>query len=99
MEDPDRFFARQGPLEAVLAAKQAGKVRYVGFTGHKDPVVHLRMLEVAAAHNFSFDSCQIRVPDMRIDFDRESDPSSEDSRSSIGNRLDPNLTARSDRLP
>ena len=49
MEDPDRFFAAGGPLEALLEAKKAGKIRYIGFTGHKDPVVHLRMLEVADA--------------------------------------------------
>ena len=65
---PDRFFAPQGSLEAVLAAKQAGKIRYVGFTGHKDPVVHLRMLEVAAAHNFSFDSCQMPLNVMDAHF-------------------------------
>jgi aryl-alcohol dehydrogenase-like predicted oxidoreductase len=68
MEDPDRFFAPQGSLEAVLAAKQAGKIRYVGFTGHKDPVVHLRMLEVAAAHNFLFDSCQMPLNVMDAHF-------------------------------
>jgi len=68
MEDPDRFFAPQGPLEAVLAAKQAGKIRYIGFTGHKDPVVHLRMLEVAAAHNFAFDSCQMPLNVMDAHF-------------------------------
>lgn len=59
MEDPDRYFAEGGAHEAVMAAKQAGKVRYVGFTGHKDPVVHLRMLDVAAQHGFHFDSCQM----------------------------------------
>ena len=59
MEDPDRFFAPDGPLEALLEAKKAGKIRYIGFTGHKDPAVHLRMLEVAAAHGFHFDSCQM----------------------------------------
>jgi predicted aldo/keto reductase-like oxidoreductase len=59
MEDPDRFFAPDGPLEALMAAKKAGKIRYIGFTGHKDPVVHLRMLEVAAANNFHFDSAQM----------------------------------------
>lgn len=59
MEDPDRFFARDGALEAVMAAKKAGKIRYIGFTGHKDPSVHLRMLEVAAAHGFHFDACQM----------------------------------------
>jgi aryl-alcohol dehydrogenase-like predicted oxidoreductase len=40
-------------------AKQAGKIRFLGFTGHKDPVVHLRMLELAAQHQFHFDSCQM----------------------------------------
>ncbi len=59
MEDPDRFFAPGGALEALLAAKQAGKIRYIGFTGHKDPIVHLRMLDLAAAHNFHFDACQM----------------------------------------
>ena len=59
MEDPDRFFAPGGALEAVLAAKKAGKVRYIGFTGHKDPAVHLRMLDVAAQHKFHFDACQM----------------------------------------
>lgn len=59
MEDPDRFFASDGPLEALLSAKKAGKIRYIGFTGHKDPAVHLRMLEVASANHFSFDACQM----------------------------------------
>ena len=59
MEDPDRIFASGGALEATLEAKQAGKIRYIGFTGHKDPLVHLRMLEVAAAHKFRFDAVQM----------------------------------------
>src|SRR3982751_4490914 len=59
MEDPDRFFAPSGPLEALLEAKKAGKIRYIGFTGHKDPVVHLRMLEVAAQNKFHFDTAQM----------------------------------------
>lgn len=58
LEDPDRFF-NEGPLEALLEAKKAGKIRYIGFTGHKDPLVHLRMLEVAKAHNFHFDTAQM----------------------------------------
>jgi len=68
MEDPDRFFEVQGPLEAVVAAKEAGKVRYVGFTGHKDPAVHLRMLEVAASHRFVFDACQLPLNVMDAHF-------------------------------
>src|SRR3954447_24185927 len=61
MEDPDRFFAPNGPLEALVEAKKAGKIRYIGFTGHKDPVVHLRMLEVAAQNKFHFDSAQMPI--------------------------------------
>src|ERR1022692_2202472 len=52
LEDPDRIFAEGGAQEAVLAAQKAGKIRFIGFTGHKDPLVHLRMLEVAAEHAF-----------------------------------------------
>jgi aryl-alcohol dehydrogenase-like predicted oxidoreductase len=68
MEDPDRFFAADGPLEALMEAKKAGKIRYIGFTGHKDPVVHLRMLEVAAEHKFHFDSCQMPLNVMDAHF-------------------------------
>jgi predicted aldo/keto reductase-like oxidoreductase len=68
MEDPDRFFAADGPLEALLAAKKAGKIRYIGFTGHKDPVVHLRMLEVAHSNNFHFDTCQMPLNVMDAHF-------------------------------
>ena len=68
LEDPDRFFAEGGALEAVLAAKKAGKVRYIGFTGHKDPVVHLRMLDVAAQHQFHFDACQMPLNVMDAHF-------------------------------
>ena len=59
MEDPDRFFSEGGALEALMAAKQAGKIRFIGFTGHKDPAVHLRMLELADQHHFHFDTCQM----------------------------------------
>jgi aryl-alcohol dehydrogenase-like predicted oxidoreductase len=58
MEDPDRFF-KEGPLEALLEARKAGKIRYIGFTGHKDPVVHLRMLELAQGFRFRFDAAQM----------------------------------------
>src|SRR6202035_1304274 len=68
MEDPDRFFASGGALEAVLAAKKAGKIRYVGFTGHKDPLVHLRMLEVAADHGYRFDTAQMPLNVMDAHF-------------------------------
>lgn len=59
MEDPDRVFAEGGALEAAEAARKAGKIRYIGFTGHKDPLVHLRMLEVAGEHGFRFDTVQM----------------------------------------
>ncbi len=68
LEDPDRFFAPGGALEALLEAKKAGKIRYIGFTGHKDPYVHLRMLEEAAAHNFHFDACQMPLNVMDAHF-------------------------------
>jgi len=58
MEDPDRFF-NDGVVDALIEAKTAGKIRYIGFTGHKDPAVHLRMLEVAQAHGFHFDTAQM----------------------------------------
>jgi predicted aldo/keto reductase-like oxidoreductase len=57
--DPDRIFAAGGALEAVLEARKAGKVRYIGFTGHKSPDIHLKMLATASAHEFTFDSVQM----------------------------------------
>ena len=53
--DPDRHFARGGVIEALDRAKQDGKVRFVGFTGHKDPEIHLRML----SFGYPFDACQL----------------------------------------
>jgi aryl-alcohol dehydrogenase-like predicted oxidoreductase len=58
-EDPDRIFAADGAIEAFVEAKQAGKLRFIGFTGHKDPHVHLYMLEVATRHKFQFDTVQM----------------------------------------
>jgi aryl-alcohol dehydrogenase-like predicted oxidoreductase len=68
LEDPDRIFAEGGAQEAVLAAQKAGKIRFIGFTGHKDPLVHLRMLEVAARHNFHFDTAQMPLNVMDAHF-------------------------------
>lgn len=68
LEDPDRIFAPGGAIEAFKAAQKAGKVRYIGFTGHKDPLVHLRMLEVAAKHNFRFDTVQMPLNVMDAHF-------------------------------
>ena len=53
--DPDLIFKTDGAAEALLQAKKDGKVRFVGFTGHKDPSIHLRMLE----HDFPFDTMQM----------------------------------------
>jgi aryl-alcohol dehydrogenase-like predicted oxidoreductase len=68
LEDPDRIFATGGAIEAMLEAKQAGKIRYIGFTGHKDPMVHLRMLETAAANKFRFDTVQMPLNVMDAHF-------------------------------
>jgi uncharacterized protein len=57
--DPDRIFAEGGGMEAAFAAKKQGKIRYIGFTGHKSPEIHNKMLETAFAHNFTFDSVQM----------------------------------------
>jgi predicted aldo/keto reductase-like oxidoreductase len=59
MDDPDRIFASGGALETVIEAKRAGKLRYIGFTGHKDPAIHLHMLDLAARHQFRFDTVQM----------------------------------------
>lgn len=67
-EDPDRIFAPGGAMEAVVAAQKAGKIRYIGFTGHKNPLVHLQMLEVAAQNNFRFDAVQMPLNVMDAHF-------------------------------
>ncbi len=68
LEDPDRIFAEGGGMEAALAARKAGKIRFIGFTGHKDPLVHLRMLEIAARHKFRFDAVQMPLNVMDAHF-------------------------------
>jgi len=67
-EDPDRFFAAGGSVEAVVEAKKNGKTRFVGFTGHKDPHVHLYMLELAQKNNFQFDTVQMPLNVMDAHF-------------------------------
>lgn len=56
MSDSDRFFAKGGAVEALLAARKEGKARYIGFTGHKDPSMHLHMLDQAKANDFKLDA-------------------------------------------
>jgi predicted aldo/keto reductase-like oxidoreductase len=58
-EDPHRIFDEEGANAALVEARQAGKLRYIGFTGHKDPRIHLYMLEVAADQGFTFDTVQM----------------------------------------
>jgi aryl-alcohol dehydrogenase-like predicted oxidoreductase len=67
-EDPDRIFATGGAMEAFVDAKKAGKIRFIGFTGHKDPRIHLYMLEVAQAHGFHFDTVQMPLNVMDAHF-------------------------------
>jgi predicted aldo/keto reductase-like oxidoreductase len=68
LEDPDVIFAEGGAMEAMLDARKAGKVRYIGFTGHKDPYVHLRMLDHARQHDFHFDTVQMPLNVMDAHF-------------------------------
>jgi aryl-alcohol dehydrogenase-like predicted oxidoreductase len=68
-EDADRIFAEGGAIEAVRAAKAVGKIRYIGFTGHKSPEIHLHMLTVADEHDFVFDTVQLPLNLMDAHFD------------------------------
>jgi len=67
--DPARIFGPGGGMEAMLEARQQGKVRYVGFTGHKSPDIHLKMLETGFAHDFTFDAVQMPLNVMDAHFD------------------------------
>jgi uncharacterized protein len=67
-DDADRIFAEGGAIEAFLDARKAGKTRYIGFTGHKDPRIHLYMLEVASDHGFLFDAVQMPINVMDVHF-------------------------------
>ena len=66
--DPDRIFAKGGGMEAVLDAKKQGKIRYIGFTGHKSPDIHLKMLNTGFAHQFTFDAVQMPLNVMDAHF-------------------------------
>jgi uncharacterized protein len=57
--DPERCFADGGTIQALVEARQAGKLRFIGFTGHKDPAIHLAMLQAADRHGFAFDTVQM----------------------------------------
>jgi uncharacterized protein len=67
--DPDAIFAANGGMEAAVAAKQQGKLRYIGFTGHKSPEIHLKMLDAAFAHKFTLNSVQMPLNVMDAHYD------------------------------
>jgi predicted aldo/keto reductase-like oxidoreductase len=67
--DAERIFAEGGAMEAVLEAQKAGKIRYIGFTGHKSPDIHLKMLATAAQHKFTFDAVQMPLNVMDAHFE------------------------------
>jgi diketogulonate reductase-like aldo/keto reductase len=69
MDDPERIFAPDGALEAILKAREQGKIRYIGFTGHKSPLIHKHMFEVADAHGFHFDTVQMPLNIMDAHYD------------------------------
>jgi aryl-alcohol dehydrogenase-like predicted oxidoreductase len=69
MSDPVRVFAPGGAIEAVLEARKAGKARYIGFTGHKSPDVHLKMLQTAFDNGFMFDAVQMPLNVMDAHYD------------------------------
>ena len=58
-DDPHRIFDDEGANAALIEARQAGKLRYIGFTGHKDPHIHLHTLGVGSEHGFTFDTVQM----------------------------------------
>lgn len=68
LNDPDRIFAEDGAMSALLEAQKAGKVRHIGFTGHKSPDIHLRMLDAAAAYGITFDTVQMPLNVMDAHF-------------------------------
>jgi uncharacterized protein len=68
MNDPDRIFAPGGGMEAAVEARTAGKIRFIGFTGHKSPDIHMKMLRTAASHSFHFDTVQMPLNVMDAHF-------------------------------
>jgi hypothetical protein len=86
MSDPARVFAKGGAIEALVKAKQDGKIRFIGFTGHKSPEIHSEMLKTATEHGFVFDSVQmpLNVMDAHYDsFEKKVVPHLEHTRTGI----------------
>jgi len=69
MDDPDRVFAVDGAMEAMLRAREQGKIHHIGFTGHKSPAIHRHMFELAEKHGFHFATVQMPVNIMDAHFD------------------------------
>jgi len=69
MNDPDRVFGHGGGMEALIEAKKVGKIRFIGFTGHKSPDIHLHMLKSAEEHDFRFDAVLMPVNVMDAHFE------------------------------
>jgi predicted aldo/keto reductase-like oxidoreductase len=67
-EDPHRIFDEEGAHAALVEARDAGKLRYIGFTGHKDPRIHMHALKVAKEHGFRFDTVQMPLNVMDAHF-------------------------------
>lgn len=68
-DDPERAFAKGGAIEAMREAQRQGKTRFLGFTGHKSPALHLRMLDAAKKHGFRFDAVQLPLNVLDAHFD------------------------------
>jgi predicted aldo/keto reductase-like oxidoreductase len=68
-DDPERAFAQGGAIEGLVRAREQGKARFIGFTGHKSPRIHKRMIETADAHGFRFDTVQMPLNVMDAHFD------------------------------
>jgi aryl-alcohol dehydrogenase-like predicted oxidoreductase len=67
--DPDRVFGRDGAIEALLAAKKSGKIRFFGFTGHKTPAMLLKMIRLASRNGVTFDTVQMPLNVMDAHYD------------------------------
>jgi predicted aldo/keto reductase-like oxidoreductase len=67
--DPERIFSEGGAMEAILEAQKGGKVRFIGFTGHKSPDIHLKMLATASKRGFTFDAVQMPLNVMDAHFE------------------------------
>jgi aryl-alcohol dehydrogenase-like predicted oxidoreductase len=69
MSDTERIFSPKGAYQAMVQAQKAGKIRYIGFTGHKSPAIHLKMLELCFAHNFTPATVQMPLNLMDAHYD------------------------------